>query len=113
MYNLSTDSSDVFRVPDLRGEFLRGAGTNSHTNQGSGGTVGTHQDSTTIAYMMVQGGNNVHFETLPNSNMVQNADSTYNMSGYSANLSTATMSTNTPLSTLRPTNTSVNWIIKY
>ncbi len=35
-----------FKVPDLRGEFLRGSGTNSHTNQGSGSAVGEHQDAT-------------------------------------------------------------------
>lgn len=37
-----------FNVPNLQGEFLRGAGTNSHTNQGNGGSVGTHQDGTEI-----------------------------------------------------------------
>ena len=39
-------SGTKFKVPDLRGEFLRGTGTNSHTNQGNGATVGTHQDGT-------------------------------------------------------------------
>lgn len=40
------DGTTTFAVPDLRGEFLRGTGTNSHTNQGSGGDVGEHQDAT-------------------------------------------------------------------
>lgn len=40
------DGSTTFAVPDLRGEFLRGAGVNSHTNQGSGSNVGTHQNAT-------------------------------------------------------------------
>ena len=40
------DGTTTFAVPDLRGEFLRGSGTNSHTGQGSGSTVGTHQDAT-------------------------------------------------------------------
>ena len=35
-----------FKVPDKRGEFTRGAGTNSHTGQGNGGNVGEHQDAT-------------------------------------------------------------------
>ena len=38
--------SDHFKVPDLRGEFLRGTGTNGHTNQGNGANVGVHQDAT-------------------------------------------------------------------
>ena len=42
------DGTTTFKVPDLRGEFLRGTGTNSHTNQGSGANVGTHQNATAI-----------------------------------------------------------------
>lgn len=37
------NGTTTFAVPDLRGEFLRGTGTNSHTNCGSGANVGTHQ----------------------------------------------------------------------
>ena len=40
------DGIDTFGIPDLRGEFLRGTGTNSHENQGSGASVGEHQNST-------------------------------------------------------------------
>ena len=40
-----SDDSATFKVPDLRGEFLRGTGTNSHENQGNGGEVGEHQDN--------------------------------------------------------------------
>lgn len=41
------DGDDTkFKVPDLRGEFLRGTGTNGHTNQGSGANVGVHQNAT-------------------------------------------------------------------
>ena len=42
------DGVDTFAIPDLRGEFLRGTGTNSHSKGGSGSTVGTHQDPTLI-----------------------------------------------------------------
>ena len=42
------NGTTTFAVPDLRGEFLRGTGTNSHSNQGSGANVGTHQDATEI-----------------------------------------------------------------
>lgn len=45
------DGTTTFAVPDLRGEFLRGTGTNSHTYQGSGEAVGTHQDATTVPTM--------------------------------------------------------------
>lgn len=40
------NGTTTFAVPDLRGEFLRGTGTNGHTDQGSGANVGTHQDGT-------------------------------------------------------------------
>lgn len=40
------NGTTTFAVPDLRGEFLRGTGTNSHENQGSGANVGVHQDGT-------------------------------------------------------------------
>ena len=36
------DGETTFAVPDLRGEFLRGTGTNSHSEQGSGANVGDH-----------------------------------------------------------------------
>lgn len=45
--------SDHFKVPDLRGEFLRGTGTNSHTNQGSGANVGVHQDATELSSVQI------------------------------------------------------------
>ena len=44
------DGTTTFAVPDLRGEFLRGTGTNSHANQGSGSNVGVHQDGTEHMY---------------------------------------------------------------
>ena len=44
------DGITTFGVPDLRGEFLRGSGTNGHSGQGSGGSVGNHQDATEIPY---------------------------------------------------------------
>lgn len=44
------DGTTTFKICDLRGEFLRGTGTNSHANQGSGSNVGVHQDATEIPY---------------------------------------------------------------
>lgn len=40
------NGTTTFAVPDYRGEFVRGTGTNSHANQGSGANVGVHQDAT-------------------------------------------------------------------
>ena len=55
LWNLTTNSqykvsgdATKFKVPDLRGEFLRGNGSNSHTNQGNGANVGVHQNATEI-----------------------------------------------------------------
>ena len=40
------DGTTTFAVPNLQGEFLRGTGTNGHSEQGSGSAVGTHQNAT-------------------------------------------------------------------
>lgn len=40
------NGTTTFAVPDWRGEFFRAAGTNSRAGQGSGGTVGEHQNQT-------------------------------------------------------------------
>ena len=47
------DGTTTFAVPDLRGEFLRGTGTNSHPSDGNGGAVGEHQDATKHTYFGV------------------------------------------------------------
>ena len=53
------DGIDTFAVPDLRGEFLRGTGANSHTLsdgitlQGSGANVRVHQGATQMPYFNV------------------------------------------------------------
>ena len=40
------NGTTTFKCPDLRGEFLRGTGTNGHTNEGAGANVGVHQGAT-------------------------------------------------------------------
>lgn len=47
-----------WKVPDLRGEFLRMTGANSHINQGSGAGIGEHQDGTYIAGTYSNNGSN-------------------------------------------------------
>ena len=51
-----TEASGKFKVPDLRGEFLRGTGTNGHSGNGNGASVGTHQDAT--SHLIIDWNNN-------------------------------------------------------
>ena len=107
------DGSTTFNIPDLRGEFLRGAGANSHSGQGNGGTVGEHQDATN--QIDITGwGNQIYFDPTLTSSAI-NYDSrvqsdTYqylqNEAGHTGTQQVASTYT------ARPTNTSVNYIIK-
>ena len=119
------DGTTTFGMPDLRGEFLRGAGTNSHTNQGSGAAVGVHQDATEFPYLYSGKTNSDHpyigFKIRGNLasseyNAITNIDK--NIARYSsATFGTAvattegTSSTPTDCGTSRPTNTSVLYCI--
>ena len=114
------DGTTTWAVPDLRGEFLRGTGTNSHINQGSGANVGVHQDATEMPYIQGSHGNlggrtkdsNTTHEVVAE---YKNVDSEFGAPG---NLKYASGFTNNvsdliPDFTSRPTNTSVNYCIKY
>ena len=48
------NGTTTFGIPDLRGEFLRGTGTNGHANQGKGAAVGTHQDATQVPPLAIE-----------------------------------------------------------
>lgn len=107
------DGSATFKVPDLRGEFLRGAGTNGHTNQGSGGTVGQHQDGTIHDFYYnntssVYGGG-ITNSTRDTADKLQNSwtNSWHPQSGSVASGASGGRGTS------RPTNTSVLYCIKY
>ena len=103
-----------FKVPDLQGEFLRGSGTNSHANQGSGANVGEHQDGTSIPSVeKYTGGSGLAYSANASTNL-ENPDFVQYMSSYKyfGNGGSSGSQENTPnCYTSRPTNTSVLWCI--
>lgn len=102
------DGTTTFNIPDLRGEFLRGAGTNSHTNQGGGGIVGEHQDGT-----ILDGNGTVDNQMRINKHTSSLFDKVHSSNNPVAYVTGATaQSSNGVYGTVRPTNTSVNYIIK-
>lgn len=111
----SADSTH-FNIPDLRGEFLRGAGTNSHSGQGDGGSVGQHQNATAIPNVYKATGGGQVFVAPGTSALFQNEDASVaetSGSGYATISMSESLSTDIPSHYMtRPTNTSVNYIIK-
>lgn len=113
-----------FKVPDLRGEFLRGTGTNSHTNQGNGGNVGVHQDATlqanlcvwdkTVIVPIANDGSTFNTQTVNTDSHVNRVGNlNASSSSFSYGASTSSYESDSPQYTSRPTNTSVLYCIKY
>ena len=105
------NGTTTFAVPDLRGEFLRGTGTNGHTGQGSGSNVGVHQDSTSFPNFFGSTGTTGTLDMAKAS--VTNRD-TSSGSGKARYASASDTGSNYDVSfTARPTNTSVLYCIVY
>ena len=117
-YEVSGDST-TFKVPDLRGEYLRGTGTNSHANSGNGADVGVHQNSTSIPMFWVRNDGKLGFRTTPNQQTIfENSDKDINTvisSAWENNIynkdTTVETGGKTDSLTVRPTNTSVLFCI--
>jgi hypothetical protein len=113
------DGDDTkFKVPDLRGEFIRGTGTNGHTNQGSGSAVGVHQDATELAMSFLQDNKSVALSGYAGTPAIggMNYDKQYisrNMRYTNITGSSTTVETVTRSAITRPTNTSVLFCIAY
>ena len=118
-------TGETFNLPDLRGEFLRGAGTNSHTNsitgvaEGSGEEVRGHQDATTHLGLYYNKNNTAMQinlrDSLSESQGPDNKDSECGRAAWiqAANSTGSTITSTNSEYTSRPTNTSVLYCIKY
>lgn len=115
--NFGGDGTTTFAVPDLRGEFLRGTGTNSHTNQGSGANVGTHQDATEITDIGYSrnSGIQMNISYTSGNEWSSNIDTNLTRQGYcvAQGIYNSSEASVVGRYTSRPTNTSVQFCIKY
>jgi microcystin-dependent protein len=120
------NGTTTFAVPDLRGEFIRGTGTNSHTNQGNGADVGVHQDATENPYITRYRDSINHDNNLlinsdvakndPSSNLQpRNPDAHIpgRLAYHNIKITSSTVDSSQSISkyTVRPTNTSVLYCI--
>ena len=116
------DGTTTFGIPDLRGEFLRGSGTNGHPSSGDGADVGTHQPATGINPGWVNnasGGFSLPVAPSANySSLIVDSGDKYVDTGTRKSIAASTYlkevvdtSANGGYWTIRPTNTSVLYCI--
>ena len=118
------DGTTTWAVPDLNGEFLRGTGTNGHTASGDGANVGIHQSATGInpGWVNNQAGG-FSLPVAPSSDysaLVVDAGDKYVNTGKRKSIASSTdlkevanTTDDGGYWTVRPTNTSVKFCIKY
>ena len=115
------DGTTTFGIVDLSGEFLRGAGTNSHANQGSGAEVGEHQDATKHLNFVWYSSRQSMYQGFSQNSMGEQGQARLTDSypdgttapyrGEPGTGKITTVSTTPPTYTARPTNTSVLFCI--
>ena len=113
-------STGSFSLPDLQGQFLRGAGTNRDSTQGNGGTVGTRQKATEAdrgAWTTGTYNTDANIYSQGDNSGPDNYDKSSTAQMVRYDISAVTGRTVLAHSTMykysvRPTNTSVEWIIK-
>lgn len=106
------NGTTTFAVPDLRGEFLRGTGTNNHTNQGSGANVGEHQDGTIHSGASSASGQVRQADGVTSDDYRNNSDSYTATNILFTSSGAQSFASQGIVYTSRPTNTSVLWCIK-
>ena len=121
------DGETTFAVPDLRGEFLRGTGTGTR-DTGSGANVGQHQNGTIMPNIWLYHNTNQKWQLqaevdpdVPSGLRIANGDKYYaptgstrfNLAYGELNLNKYTGAPDSSQITVRPTNTSVLYCIKY
>lgn len=100
-----------FVLPDLRGEFIRGAGTNSHSGEGDGGNIGTHQAGSVVNGVYINSDNTAWAASVNGmGNATPDKVVSSSMRGFASTDRNASVNPSTYK--VRPTNTSVNFIIK-
>lgn len=109
------DGINTFKVPNLSGEFLRGTGNNTYTNQGNGADVGTHQDATEVNKVVNYQNLTIGIDVGSSGWNTNNYDSLVSYSGgrrYRDIGISHNPSSSADVATVRPTNTSVLYCIK-